>query len=132
MLNITPLFPLYVFNACHLSKIYLQSEIKHDLTWHKTFRFSVSKTFEFLFRKNELFLESIFCINIGRNNFQFCEMFENETWTWIFSQVFFCIFLLFRNAYLKEHLWVAVSIYFTRESSQKCERSNYFLEGVLI
>ena len=30
-------------------------------------------------------------------------------------------FLLFKNTYLKEHLWVAASIYFDREASQKCK-----------
>ena len=62
---------LYVFIVCHLSKIgNLQSEIKHGFIWPKTFDF-LFQNFKFSVRKNDLFLESIFSINIGRNNFQF-------------------------------------------------------------
>ena len=81
-----------VFIACHLSKIYLQSERKAWFYLVQNVRFSVSKTFEYLFRKKELFLKS-------------------------------SCFLLFRNTYLKEHLWVAASIYFNREASQKCKNT---------
>ena len=50
-----------VFTACHLSKTCLQSERR---AW---FRFFISKTFDFLFRKIEVFLENsyfwIFCFS---------------------------------------------------------------------
>ena len=79
--------------------------------------------FEVLFRKNELFFESIFSENIGRNNFQFSSNLWKINMNMNFSQVFFCIFLFFRNTYLKEYFWVAASIYFNREASQKCENT---------
>ena len=51
-----------------------------------------------------------------------------------FTRIFLYSFLLFRNTYLKEHLWVVASTYFNREASKKCE--NYTLQtdlrGVLI
>ena len=53
-----------VFNACHLFKIFLQSERKAWLYLAQDFRFFISKTFDFSFRKNmvpwkkEVFLEN--------------------------------------------------------------------------
>ena len=46
---------------------------------------------------------------------------------WTFSQVFFKDFVYFlgTSIYLKEHLWVAASVHFNREASQ---RSTYLLE----
>ena len=55
-----PSFPFYVFIACHLSKIYLQSEIKRGFVWPKTLDYLFQKPSNFYSEKNELFLESIF------------------------------------------------------------------------
>ena len=49
MVKYHPSFPFYLFIACHLSKIYLQSEIKHGFAW--------PKTFDFLFQKASIFIQ---------------------------------------------------------------------------
>ena len=51
-----------------------------------------------------------------------------------FIGIFLYFFLLFSNTYLKEHLWVAASIYFNKEASQKYENTTLQtnLWGVII
>ena len=52
----------------------------------------------------------------------------------LFQMYFSVFFLLFRNIYLKEQLWLAVYNYFNTEASQKCENTTLQtnLRGVLI
>ena len=53
-------FPFACVYCLPFFKSYLQSERKAWFYLAQNFRFSVSKTFKILFRKNDLFLESIF------------------------------------------------------------------------
>lgn len=98
----------------------------------------------FFIQKTELFVEnscSWISKNVKRYNFQFqqnlrkihvkdsifskfaglhpARLLKHELFHWYFS------YLLFRNTYLRGHLWVAARVYFNKEVSQ---RSAYFPE----
>ena len=109
MSNITPLFPLHVFIACCLSKSYLQSERKGWFYLAQILRFSVPKTFKFLFRKNVSWKYFFPQISI------FVKSLKHKHKDERFHRCFSIFFLLFRNTYIKEYFWVAASIYFNRE-----------------
>ena len=96
-----PSFPFYVFIACHLSKIYLQSEIKRGFVWRKTFNFLFQKPSNFY---SFLFLESIFFDKYSKKKLLILvkplkNKHEHELFHRYFS-VFF--FLLSRNTYLRK------------------------------
>ena len=86
------LFAIFIFNQ-FIFYLYLQFIFSQK----EKRGFIWSKTFNFLFRKTS---------NIHS---------EKE----LFLKSSCCS--LFRNTYLKEHLWEAASIYFNREASQKCK-----------
>ena len=137
MLNITPPFPFYVLIACHLSQIYLQSEIKRGFVWPKTFNCLFQKPSNFYSEKMSCSLKVFFSINIGRNNFQFSwNLWEINMNMNFFTSIFlvFFFFLTFQEHVFKEHIWVAASIYFNGEASQKCEYTTHQtnLRGIII
>ena len=119
----------------------------------------------FLFQKHSTFYSEkgvLFLIarhefqKYKKMNFNFSKIFEKINMTMnFFKEIFRGFCLLFRNTYLKQHLWVAASVYFKREVSQRStyflgkyysrkylnvkiphsklfQGSSYFLEGVLI
>ena len=60
LLNITSLSHLHVLISCHLSKIYLQSEIKHGFIWPKTLNFLFQKLSNFYSEKMSCSLKVFF------------------------------------------------------------------------
>ena len=134
MSNITPLFPLHVL-AVFLKVIFNQKE-KGGFIWPKSSGFLFQKPSSFYSEK--MFLDSTFFHKYRKKQISiFVKSLKHKHKDELFHRCFSTFFLLFRNTYIKEYFWVAASIYFNRQASQKCENtwfmgSDYFLEGVLI
>ena len=111
--QISPLFSLCMclLLAVFLKVIFNQKE-KRGFIW--------PKTFDFLFQKS--ILESIFFHKYRKKQLSILvKSLKNKHEHDLFHRFFSAFFLLFRNTYIKEHLWLAAS-----------KRSNYFLKRVLI
>ena len=129
--NITHLFPLYVRISSTVLK-FLQD-------FRKLAVFSLLLTKFSIFLKSTCLLLAIFLKFVfSQKESQKCSIFCLKNFEYLFrkKELFLksSCFLLFRNTYLKEHLWVAASIYFNREASQKCENTTLQtnLRGVII
>ena len=120
--NITHLFPLYARISSTILK-FLQGFRKLAVVTLLLTKFSI-------FLKSTCLLLAIFLKFIfnqkekrGPKRLIFC--FKN-LWIFIQKKELFLktsCFLLFSNTYLKEHVWVAASIYFHREASQNCKNT---------
>ena len=136
MLNITPPFPFYVLIACHLSQIYLQSEIKRGFVWPKTFNCLFQKPSNFYSEKMSCSLKVYFSHKYRKKQLSiFVKSLRNKHEHELFHKYFFFFFFLtFQEHVFKEHIWVAASIYFNGEASQKCEYTTHQtnLRGIII
>ena len=83
-----------LLHAIFLRFVFSQKE-KRGFIWFETFNFLVNLLI-FIQKKREITLN-------------FRKIFVKQTWTWTFSQVL-VFFILFRNTYLKEYLWVVRSV----------------------